>query len=86
MEPPSSESMAGVLPSSMRGQRLRSALAAFRGTGLRSGCDEDLACTARSQSGPSAKELREWARENKLEVSERGRIPASVREAYDAAH
>lgn len=36
--------------------------------------------------GPSAAELREWARANGLNVSERGRISESVREAYAAAH
>ncbi len=36
--------------------------------------------------GASAKEIREWARENGHTVPERGRIPADVREAYDAAH
>lgn len=36
--------------------------------------------------GPSAKEVREWARSNGHDVPERGRIPASVREAYDAAN
>lgn len=30
--------------------------------------------------------IRSWARENGHEVSERGRIPFSVVEAYDAAH
>lgn len=30
--------------------------------------------------------IREWARENGYEVSERGRISAKVLEAYDAAH
>ncbi|MDX2565424.1 Lsr2 family protein [Streptomyces sp. TX20-6-3] len=30
--------------------------------------------------------MREWARENGLEVNERGRVPAAVREAYEAAH
>lgn len=40
----------------------------------------------RSQSGPSAKELRDWARSNGLDVPDRGRVPASVREAFDAAN
>lgn len=31
-------------------------------------------------------EIRNWARQNGREVSERGRIPSSVVEAYDAAH
>jgi hypothetical protein len=30
--------------------------------------------------------IREWAKENGHTVSERGRVPASVLEAYDAAH
>jgi hypothetical protein len=30
--------------------------------------------------------IRDWAKENGFTVSERGRIPASVVEAYDAAH
>ncbi len=36
--------------------------------------------------GASAKDVRAWARENNHSVPERGRIPADVREAYDAAH
>jgi hypothetical protein len=30
--------------------------------------------------------IRDWARKNGHEVSDRGRIPASVAEAYEAAH
>lgn len=37
------------------------------------------------QSGPSAKEVREWAQSNGYDVPDRGRIPAEVREAFDAA-
>lgn len=37
-------------------------------------------------SGANAKDVRAWARENGHDVPERGRIPADVREAYDAAH
>ena len=36
--------------------------------------------------GPSASEVREWARGKGMEVSERGRVSAEVRQAYDAAH
>lgn len=36
--------------------------------------------------GPSADELRAWARENGYEVQNRGRVPAFVREAYAKAH
>ncbi len=37
-------------------------------------------------TGPSARELRDWARSNGYEVSDRGRVPADVREAFEAAH
>ncbi len=39
---------------------------------------------AATTSGPSARELRDWARSNGFEVSDRGRVPAEVREAFDA--
>lgn len=44
--------------------------------------------TRRSGGGNSARnnEIRTWAREQGMEVSERGRIAASVVEAYDKAH
>lgn len=38
----------------------------------------------RSSSG--ADTIRQWARANGHKVSDRGRIPQSVREAYEAAH
>ena len=41
---------------------------------------------AAKSGGPSAAEIRNWARENGWEVSDRGRVPAEVREAYEAAH
>ena len=48
--------------------------------------------SSRRTGGPAASgrkdtgAIRTWARENGHEVSERGRIPTSVMEAYDAAH
>ncbi|MHB1064808.1 MAG: histone-like nucleoid-structuring protein Lsr2 [Georgenia sp.] len=42
---------------------------------------------AKSAAGSSdAGQIREWARENGYEVSERGRISAEVREAYEKAN
>jgi hypothetical protein len=41
---------------------------------------------AATTGGPSAGELRAWGRSNGFEVSDRGRVSAEVREAYDAAH
>ena len=37
-------------------------------------------------AGPSASDIRSWARENGWDVPERGRVSAEVREAYAAAH
>lgn len=36
--------------------------------------------------GPSAAEVRTWAKENGHDVPGRGRIPQPVRDQYDAAH
>ncbi|MZE54297.1 Lsr2 family protein [Streptomyces sp. SID5770] len=36
--------------------------------------------------GPSAEEIRSWAKERGLEVNERGRVPSGIREQYEAAH
>jgi len=68
--------------------KLREALATYVGharkvTGSRG---RGRAKSASSTSGPSPKEVREWARENGHDVPDRGRIPADVREAFDAAH
>ena len=40
----------------------------------------------RTSGSSDATAIREWARENGHEVSERGRISASVKAAYEAAH
>lgn len=41
---------------------------------------------AGGDTGPSAADIRKWARENGWDVPERGRVSADVREAYAAAH
>ena len=72
---------------------LREALATYVGharkvTGTRrNGTARRTASSAPAgDGGASAKEIREWARSNGHDVPERGRIPADVREAYDAAN
>jgi hypothetical protein len=65
---------------------LRDALSAYVGharkvTASRGGRRRSSATT----SGPSARELRDWARSNGYQVSDRGRVPAEVREAFEAA-
>ncbi|SDC06794.1 Lsr2 protein [Raineyella antarctica] len=37
-------------------------------------------------SGTSATAIREWARTQGIEVSDRGRVPANVRASYEEAH
>lgn len=71
--------------------RLREALAPYIGHGRRAGGRKKAASAARATapstaSGPSAADIRAWARENGYDVPERGRVSAEVREAYAAAH
>ena len=42
--------------------------------------------SAGSSGGPSAADIREWARSQGMEVSARGRVPADLHAAYAAAH
>lgn len=67
--------------------KLRDALAGYVGNGRR------VAGTRRGSTrkssgatnlGPSAREVRDWARSNGFKVPDRGRIPGDVREAFDA--
>lgn len=39
-----------------------------------------------SGSGGNTRDVREWAKSQGMDVSERGRISADVQQAYDAAH
>ena len=68
---------------------LREALAAYVGHGRKvTGTSAKRArkASAASDTGPSAREVRDWARSSGFSVPERGRIPANVREAFDAAN
>ncbi len=66
---------------------LREALAPYVGHGRKVGrAARRGARAAAATGGASAKEIREWARDNGFTVPERGRIPADVREAFDAAN
>jgi hypothetical protein len=65
--------------------KLRDALSGYIGHARRVSTTRKRKSSA-STSGPSARELRDWARSNGYEVSDRGRVPAEVREAFEAAH
>ena len=65
---------------------LREALAGYVGAGRRvSGRKSSGSSSSRSNSGELAK-IREWARANGFEVSDRGRISQKVRDAYAKAN
>jgi nucleoid-associated protein Lsr2 len=68
--------------------KLRDALAQYVGHGRKVGAAPRRGArkAAASTGGASAKEIRDWARENGHDVPERGRVSADVRSAYDAAH
>ena len=55
-------------------------------TGGRGRTAKKSTSTAGGAGGPSAREIRDWARSNGRQVPERGRIPADVREAFEAAN
>jgi hypothetical protein len=68
--------------------KLREALAAYVGAarsvgGARRGRKP---ATTATNLGPSAREVRDWARSNGHDVPDRGRIPSDVRAAFEAAH
>ena len=71
--------------------KLRDALAVYVGHGRRTGGrrkgGSQGAATGRAAgaTGPSASEIRAWARENGFDVPERGRVSSEVREAFLAA-
>lgn len=66
----------GTWVGSARRQPLRSVGRAARGVGT----------ARRSSSSSDATAIREWARSNGRNVSERGRISAEIKAAYEAAH
>ena len=66
---------------------LRDALATYVGHGRKvAGGRRARRSQAAATGGHSAKEIRDWARSNGHKVPERGRIPASVREAFESAN
>jgi hypothetical protein len=69
---------------------LRKAFDVYVGNGRRIGGRRPRSAPAggssRSKSALDTKAVREWANKNGHKVSERGRIPTSVIDAYQAAH
>lgn len=68
--------------------KLRDALAAYVGSGRRVAGRRGATGRSRGRGGRSASDsadIRAWAKENGYDVSERGRISAEVRAAYNEA-
>jgi hypothetical protein len=67
---------------------LREALATYVGHGRKvsSGRRSRAAKASTASGAHSAREIRDWARSNGYDVPARGRIPADVRTAFEAAH
>ena len=74
--------------SSQNAAKLRDAVAPYVGHARKVGGRRSSGGrrTAASGNGPSAREIREWARANGWNLSDRGRVAAEVRQAYEAAH
>lgn len=79
--------------SSKHAAELRESLARWIGHARRSGGRRTAGTRRRSSGGgrttrsdSDASKIREWARENGYTVSERGRISAEIREAYEKAN
>jgi hypothetical protein len=66
-------------------EELRGAIDKYVGQARRVSGRSTRRTTTSSSSGGDKAAVREWAKANGMEVSERGRIPADVQEAYDAA-
>jgi hypothetical protein len=66
--------------------RLRSLLAPYVDVARRTGGRKGRTTAPRSRGASDATAIRAWAKQAGVEVSERGRISAEVRAAYDKAH
>ncbi len=67
--------------------KLRDALAQYVGAGRSvGGARRGRKSSSSTNLGPSAREIRDWARSNGHSVPDRGRIPADVRSAFEAAN
>jgi nucleoid-associated protein Lsr2 len=65
--------------------KLRDSLAKYIASARRTSGARTRRSSRRNTAGPTTAQVREWARAQGYDVSDRGRISAEVREAYDAA-
>lgn len=75
--------------SSSNATKLRDSLGTYVPAARRIGGRASRARSSAAKAAPgsgSTAEIREWARAKGLEVSERGRIPGTIADQYNAAH
>lgn len=66
--------------------RLRDSLTKYVSSARRTTSRARRPSSRRASSGPSTAQIREWARTSGHDVSDRGRISAEIREAFEAAN
>jgi hypothetical protein len=73
---------------SVNAAKLREAFALFIGSGRRVARPVSGAKRAKSSNSEKGQvaAIREWAKQNGFKIGEKGRIPSTVLEAYDAQH
>lgn len=66
--------------------KLRDSMAKYIASARRTSGPRTRRATRRSSSGPTTAQVREWARSHGYDVSDRGRISAEIRAAYESAN
>ncbi|MHB1008029.1 MAG: histone-like nucleoid-structuring protein Lsr2 [Propionibacteriaceae bacterium] len=67
-------------------EKLRAAMRPWKDSARRTGGRKAQVRTTAPTRSSNATEIRTWAREHGFEVSDRGRVSAEIRKAYDEAH
>ncbi|MFI2031410.1 Lsr2 family protein [Streptomyces buecherae] len=67
-------------------RKLRKALEQYVSNGRRTGGRATSGRKAKPAAGADTAKIREWAKAQGYEVNDRGRVPATVREAYEKAN
>lgn len=71
--------------STKNAEKMRKAISTYIENGRKVSSRNKAGRPKRTQMGPTAQEIRDWARSSGYEVPDRGRIPADIREAFEAA-
>lgn len=67
-------------------KELRAALEPYISAGRKTGGRRSRRSGSAASDGDQTKAIRDWAKSQKMQVSDRGRVSAEIREAYSKAH